>query len=855
MDIDMSIMYRNSNTGIEKELAIEEYRAHKARNRMAVLAVTLTTILITLIFTVGLSLVRTVSLAVTAAPGPGADGNCVYGDEEVLEKVRALPQVDWAAHVKRCSSTYLHNREFAGVEVRLFAADKVHYEKNMVDLITGKYPEKENEILLSDTMSKRLGLEEEVGISYPLMVVVRENGEDVEKEISMNVCGYYNNPLRNVKEIYEEIYTDESFISVYNPELSSGRDIIYVKLNNLDFFRFGHDKYEKLEEVANASGASSSGYKMSNMGAVFIIPVFLIVFLVMLCGYFFIYNIFDISITNDIRFYGELKTIGMTSGQLRRMLFIQMNRIAWKGIAAGSLIGFGTGKIAGREIICSFAEGVKGYYQTAGVLEVFVLGAFFSWVTVYISTMKPFRAAGNISPVEAVRYRGKRKKGIFSILSFSLSGILFLAVYTLSIGYRVDVMRERYNETDFRISHKGSMWSLDEAYQPISRKLAEELAGLPFAENFRIYYQARTKPDYVEVDGEAAIYLSSTGEIGKNGEIARDVEAYNEGLKEEGAEKYYYGIRESERGNYQLEVLGMDAEYLTDEEKYFKVLEGELDEKKFASGNYMIYQRKQNGGRGITGESGGYQVHAGDEVEISFYDADANRYVEKKFTVLAIIAEIDPFSTSNIQNANIILTDEAFRSIYSGCEDYISKICFDGNGHISLEEEREEYEAIQKAIGKDGNLQLYFQSKYEDEVHFNEEKRIIGAIGMFIAGIVGLIGISNVMNTVATELSARRLEYAAMQSIGMTKRQMEMALFGQYARYVFSAVGLAAAVGAPLTYALGLNYQFTGFSLPEFLQALALLLVFSILLCGAMAHILTKAMNRKSVVERLREVA
>ena len=138
-------------------------------------------------------------------------------------------------------------------------------------------------------------------------------------------------------------------------------------------------------------------------------------------------------------------------------------------------------------------------------------------------------------------------------------------------------------------------------------------------------------------------------------------------------------------------------------------------------------------------------------------------------------------------------------------------------------------------------------------MHFREKKRIIGAIGMFIAGIVGLIGIFNVMNTVAMDLSARRLEYAAMQSIGMTKGQMERKIFGQYARYVFSAVGLAAAVGVPLTYALGLNYQFTGFSLPEFLQGLALLLIFAILLCGGMAHIMTKVMNRKSVVERLRE--
>ena len=60
--------------------------------------------------------------------------------------------------------------------------------------------------------------------------------------------------------------------------------------------------------------------------------VFVIIFMIMFCGYIFIYNVFDISIVNDIRFYGELKTIGMTAGQLRRMLFYQMNRISLWGI-------------------------------------------------------------------------------------------------------------------------------------------------------------------------------------------------------------------------------------------------------------------------------------------------------------------------------------------------------------------------------------------------------------------------------------------------------------------------------------------------------------------------------------------
>ena len=290
------MMFGNLITGIEKELALEDYKVHTVRNRVAVLAVILTAVLLAVVFNVGLSLVHTVSLATAASPGPGADGNCVYGDYEILEKVRALPQVEWAAFVRRCSSTYLHNKEFAGVETRLFAADSVHYDKNKVELIVGKYPERPDEILVPDTMSEQLELGEKVGIVYPIVTVVRENGEDVEKEIPMTICGYYRNPLENIKNMYAEVYTHESFIHTYKPGLSPDGGIIYVKLNNLDFFRFGHDKEEKMDEVIELSGAKSRGYKMSDLSIVVIIPVFLMALMIMFCGYFLftMYSIFPL---------------------------------------------------------------------------------------------------------------------------------------------------------------------------------------------------------------------------------------------------------------------------------------------------------------------------------------------------------------------------------------------------------------------------------------------------------------------------------------------------------------------------------------------------------------------------------
>ena len=112
----MSILFRNSNGKLEKELAADDYRAHPVRNRLAVLAVTLTAVLIVVIFTVGIGFMQAMTRSMGASPGPGADSAMIFGDEEILARAKALPQVDWAAYARRCSTSYLHNEEFSGLD-------------------------------------------------------------------------------------------------------------------------------------------------------------------------------------------------------------------------------------------------------------------------------------------------------------------------------------------------------------------------------------------------------------------------------------------------------------------------------------------------------------------------------------------------------------------------------------------------------------------------------------------------------------------------------------------------------------------------------------------------------------------
>lgn len=854
----MSVLFRNSDGKLEKELAADDYRAHPVRNRLAVLAVALTAVLIVEIFTVGFGFVKAYTRCMGASPGPGADSAMIFGDEETLGRVRALPQVDWAAYAIRCSSSYLHNQEFTGLDVRLFAADEVHYEKNMVDLIKGRYPESADEILLSDTMSARLGLGEQLNASYDLIVLVEGEaaGEQVEKTIPMTVCGYYRNPLHGVSDIYEEIYTGKAFIEAYNPGLIKGYDQIYVKLNNLNPLRLGMDKHEKLTEVNEQAAGNGIQYKASDMTYEVLLPMGLLLLCVMLGGYFFIYNIFDISVENDIRFYGELKTIGMTRRQLKRMLLWQMNRIALTGVVLGGVVGYGIGRLSAVAVLEAFADRIAAYYKPVGFVQVFALGVVFSWLTVLVSTRKPFRAASMISPVEAARYRGRKKKGVFSVISFALSGILFLVVYTISLGYSVEVHTAEHNGTDFRIRQKAVSFGSEEPYQPISGELVQKIREQEFVEDFRIFYMARTRPDWSIQQG-GYYYGVSMGEIAAEGELARDRQAYVDSMERKWGGDPWHGLPgKNERGHYPVSVTGMDASYLDHESQYFTVLEGELNAERFAQGDYLAYNRSTYTSDLTQGEGMTEQVHAGDQVSVTFYDSAADRYVEREFTVMALVTCHNIYSTDNLGESNLWLTDGTFREIYSDHEDLIGSICFNGSGTRqdgTVISDREQYEIIAGLVKEDGNLQLTLDSAYMSRVHNRETKRAMTAFGILLAVIVGLIGVANMVNTVTTDVMARKVEYAAMQSIGMTGLQMRRDIFGKYARLVAAALGLATVAGAALSRQAGEHPMFN-FEASAFVQAFAIFLGISAALCAVMAQVLTREMNKKSVVERLREV-
>ena len=86
------------------------------------------------------------------------------------------------------------------------------------------------------------------------------------------------------------------------------------------------------------------------------LPLYLGMILVFIAGFLIIYNIFQISVTADIQFYGRLKTLGTTNRQIRRLIFGQAGRICLIGIPLGLLFGW----LLGMVLVPSFLGILEG---------------------------------------------------------------------------------------------------------------------------------------------------------------------------------------------------------------------------------------------------------------------------------------------------------------------------------------------------------------------------------------------------------------------------------------------------------------------------------------------------------------
>ncbi|WP_242850758.1 ABC transporter permease [Clostridium massiliodielmoense] len=481
------MFFKNNNKAIIKKLTNRTLKYNKIRNIMAVIAIVLTTTLFTTLFTISTGIINTIQKQTMRQSGGSAHGTLKYLKDDEFNKLRSHSSIKQIEYSKMVGTA--ENRELLKHHTEIRFATDEDAKINFSYPTKGTMPRKIDELATDTMVLDLLGIPKEIGKSITINYSI--NNKKFSRKFVL--VGYWeHDKVSFASMIYvSKKFTDDIFknfnTDIKNKNIGTGfifADIMFKNSFNLE---------RKMQKVITESGYSVEkndnnyiaygvnwAYMSTNfkLDLVSILSIAAIIVLIIFTGYLIIYNIFQISIFKDIRFYGLLKTIGTTSKQIKKIIRKQAFLLSTIGIPIGLITGFILGAIF-LPIIFKSNNNEKAYVSFTPMI--FIGATLFSYVTVFISSIKPAKIAGNVSPIEAVRYTGEisnnkrtiknssrggkiyrmalsnitrnKKKTCIVIISMSLSLILLNSVFTLSKGFDMDKYISKFVSTDFVIGH------------------------------------------------------------------------------------------------------------------------------------------------------------------------------------------------------------------------------------------------------------------------------------------------------------------------------------------------------------------------------------------------------------------
>jgi len=588
----------------------------------------------------------------------------------------------------------------------------------------------------------------------------------------------------------------------------------------------------------------STSFKMDEGTVLLLFGSLLVIF----TGYLIIYNIFQISVIRDIRFYGLLKTIGTTGKQIRYLIRRQALILSATGIPIGLFAGYFIGKAFVPLVVSNTIYG-GNVISVSPSPVIFVGAALFSVLTVLISTFKPGKIAASVSPIEAVRYTdgnvrqtkkqkrslngGKvfrmalsnlgrnKKRTVLVLISLSLSLVLLNTVFTLFHGIDMDKIIAKMVDTDFLIAHADYFQShFSGPENQASESFIKAVEAQPgFEEGGRLY------------GGREAVF---TVEDEKN----------TKHKDEDNSIKKYYV---DPKGDFFTAVYGLEELPL----RRLKLIDGELDFGKLASGKYILEGVELDDNDAAQMDSTHFKV--GETVTLHAYKGTSEKlsereYITHTFTVLGHV-EIRAYNSDRVSSDyTFYLPADVYKTMVANP----AVMCYAFNVSDNMESEMEKF---LKKYTDSVEPSMNYTSKF---TYINEYSRLCNTIitvGGALSFLIGLIGVLNFINTILTEIFTRRKEFAMLQSIGMTRKQLLGMLMFEGLYYaigtcVFSLVAGSAVsllIIRPLENLVGIfRYSFILWPLLAILPFLFMI--------GVIIPLLSYIINdRQSIVERLRE--
>lgn len=838
------------------------FHTSRGRNLVAVLAILLTTMMFTTLFTLSQSMSQNLIEMTFRQTGYNAEASMRGLSEEQADLIANHPDVEELG--RSIVLGLAENQELSGQSVEIRWANDPYAQHSYALPTTGHLPQAADEIALDTLTLDRLGIPHELGA--PVTLEWRKDSSDPDAETiraDFTLCGFWEGNQSSYSSMawVSRVYADKMTGGVLSTDPNQIFGLYMVQVNLYS----DQNIEETMERVLADTGLSELEYSVNlayspEMGAVAVqenLPMYLGMGLVFIAGYLIIYNIFQISVTADVQFYGKLKTLGTTTRQLKKLIYNQANRLCIVGIPAGLILGW----LLGTVLVPVLMGSMEGTAVVSASPMIFIGSALFAWATVLISCLRPARLAGKISPIEALRmsdtdsgskkkvkrHRGSaslssmawdnlwrnKKRTVTVICSLTLGLVLLSGFYAKNAAFDMEKYLADLTIADFTLSDSSSEDYLN-GYDPHGTTLTGELVSAAESQQgleavgHQYSAQIDWQMDEATLQNVAAFYTE---------ERLADWESYDPAGAQALRDALSSGVASATL--YGLDGIPLDT---ITQQQY--LMEGSFDAAAFASGDYILAV----GPSVEPGES--YPVlptsPVGSVVELN----------DRSYTVMAIVYPLNPVTQLAPQQGengkfalSFILPTAVFREQWP---DHTLRQLFlnTDDSHIeSMQAFLDEYMAST-------NPGLPVTSRQTMAEQYQAQTRSSAVMGNAVSVVIALVGVLNFINSMVTAIVSRRREFAVMQSVGMTKKQLCRMLVNEGLYYagltlLFSYLISAFAVGVVVRAMVEGGFTTFRFTLLPLVACTPVLIFFAVLI----PYLCFRNLEKHSIVERLRAAA
>ena len=559
------------------------------------------------------------------------------------------------------------------------------------------------------------------------------------------------------------------------------------------------------------------------------IAVGIVIGIIVFTSIFCIKNSFDISITEKIKQYGMLRSIGATKRQIKRNVFYEATILGLIGIPLGLLLGFITSYIlviiSNYYLNDSFAGGLRLVFSFSWLA--IIVAIFLGIVTIYFSAFKSAKRASKVSPIDSIRNSANIKinpkkikspkliKNIFGIggeISFKnlkrnkkkyrttvISIVVSVFVFIALSGFMKLVFQQVEHEleiSDFNISLSTTVTN-NESYNKFI-----ETTRLDNIEDYTIFRSSEISFTGNHYNKEYAKFLNLA--IDKNNPTYVSIIS----IGEKQFKKYVdsLGLNYNEFRN---KAILVDKEYISNYNKNNKL-----------TTKYMRV----------------FNFNKGDIIDATITDKNKAIKIE-----IGATSDVKPFGLKGVDIDCLIISDEMFDANFKSKP---LAIYYKSNDANKLQDD----------------LDDFLKGEYYNINNVDENVKIMSnlftLVGIFLYGfiiVISLIGITNIFNTITTNMELRKQEFAMLKSVGMTTKEFNRMIRLESLFMGIKSLFFGVPIGIALSYII---YHFLSkesgipYKLPIEAILIAIAVVF-ILISLIMKYSMSK-INKQNTIETIR---